>query len=583
MAGSALTTRKAAPLGGMMRAATARALPRAPLVTLLVMLGPVLAGLAGTVLPAFGYLPVLGGTAFSLAPFQALLDWPGLPRAVTLSLTTGLLATAISLALVMLICASLQGSRALRLIERALSPVLSVPHAAAGFGLAFLIAPSGWIARGLAQILGWDRPPDLLIVQDPWGLALVAGLVVKEVPFLLLMTLAALGQTNAGQTRAVTQALGYGPAAGWLKTVFPRVYSQIRLPVFAVLAYSMSVIDVALILGPNTPPPLAVQVLVWMNDPDLAMRFQAAAGALVQLGLVLLGLGLWMLAERGIARLGQIWVARGQRRLFEPALRVLALVLGLAATGAVMLGLLGLAVWSFAGLWRFPDLWPDGLTLRTWMRSGPALWAPFLDTMLIAGAATAAALLLTLACLEAEHRYGLRPSTRVLWLLYLPLIVPQVAFLLGLQTLAILCGIDGNRPAVIAGHVVFVLPYVFLSLGDPFRSWDNRFGTVARALGAGPDGVLWRVRLPMLLRPILTAAAVGFAVSVGQYLPTLLIGAGRVQTLTTEAVALASGGDRRLIGAAALTQTAAAFLPFVLALVIPAMVWRNRRGLRHGG
>ena len=41
---------------------------------------------------------------------------------------------------------------------------------------------------------------------------------------------------------------------------------------------------------------------------------------------------------------------------------------------------------------------------------------------------------------------------------------------------------------------------------------------------------------------ILTAAAVGFAVSVGQYLPTLLIGAGRLPTITTEAVALASGG-----------------------------------------
>ena len=33
-------------------------------------------------------------------------------------------------------------------------------------------------------------------------------------------------------------------------------------------------------------------------------------------------------------------------------------------------------------------------------------------------------------------------------------------------------------------------------------------------------GVLWRVRLPMLLAPVLTAFAVGFAVSVGQYRPT---------------------------------------------------------------
>ena len=86
----------------------------------------------------------------------------------------------------------------------------------------------------------------------------------------------------------------------------------------------------------------------------------------------------------------------------------------------------------------------------------------------------------------------------------------------------------------------------------------------------------------MLLRPVLTAAAVGMAVSVGQYLPTLLIGGGRVATLTTEAVALAAGGDRRAIGVYGLMQTAAALLPFAVALAVPALVWRNRRGLRHG-
>ena len=86
----------------------------------------------------------------------------------------------------------------------------------------------------------------------------------------------------------------------------------------------------------------------------------------------------------------------------------------------------------------------------------------------------------------------------------------------------------------------------------------------------------------MLLAPILTAFAVGFAVSVGQYLPTLLVGGGRIQTLTTEAVALSAGGDRRAIGVFALAQTVAALLPFALALALPAFVWRNRRGVRDG-
>ena len=139
-----------------------------------------------------------------------------------------------------------------------------------------------------------------------------------------------------------------------------------------------------------------------------------------------------------------------------------------------------------------------------------------------------------------------------------------------------------RRAAVIAAHLVFVLPYVFLSLADPWRAWDARHSTVARALGASRDRVLWAVRLPMLLRPVLTAAAVGFAVSVGQYLPTLLVGGGRVQTLTTEAVALVSGGDRRAIGVYALAQTLAALAPFALAILLPRLFWRHRRGMRDG-
>jgi putative thiamine transport system permease protein len=74
------------------------------------------------------------------------------------------------------------------------------------------------------------------------------------------------------------------------------------------------------------------------------------------------------------------------------------------------------------------------------------------------------------------------------------------------------------------------------------------------------------LKLPLLARPILVALALGFAVSVGQYLPTLFAGAGRFQTLTTEAVALAAGGDRRVVGVYTALQMFLPALGFALAL-----------------
>jgi putative thiamine transport system permease protein len=172
---------------------------------------------------------------------------------------------------------------------------------------------------------------------------------------------------------------------------------------------------------------------------------------------------------------------------------------------------------------------------------------------------------------------------RSTWLLYTPLLVPQIAFLFGTQVALLRLGLDGSWLALVWAHLLFVLPYLFLSLADPWRALDPRYVRSAAALGASPARVLWRVKLPLLLRPLLAACAVGFAVSAGQYLPTLFAGNGRVATLTTEAVALASGADRRLIGAYGFVQAMLPVLVYGLALAVPAWAWRRRRGMAVDG
>ncbi len=458
-----------------------------------------------------------------------------------------------------------------------------MPHTAAAFGLAFLIAPSGWIARLFSPWLtGWDRPPDVLILNDPWGFSLIAGLVIKEVPFLLLMSLAALSQIDATRRMTLSQSMGYGRVSAWMFTVFPAVYARIRLPVLVVLTWSMSVVDVAVILGPTTPSTLSVQILRWMSDPDIALRLQAAAGALVQLGLVVAVVGLWLLGEQIFARMMPKHIETGRRNHGDRVLRQGGFGLGFAISLSLIFGLASLVIWSFAGFWSFPDLLPDQLTLRNWQRHRAGSLEAFFQTALIATISVGIGMILTIGCLETETRRGIRLGQRGLWVIYLPLIVPQTAFLPGMQTFLINLGWDMGRAPVILAHLVFVLPYLRLSLEGPWHAWDHRQGRVAASLGASENRILWGVRLPMLLAPLLTAVAVGIAVSVGQYLPTLLAGGGRINTLTTEAVALAAGGDRRAIGVFGLMQTASALLPFALALLLPALIWRNRKGVLNG-
>ena len=63
-----------------------------------------------------------------------------------------------------------------------------------------------------------------------------------------------------------------------------------------------------------------------------------------------------------------------------------------------------------------------------------------------------------------------------------------------------------------------------------------------------------------------TDRKIGFAVSVAQYLPTVFAGNGLVATLTTEAVTLASGADRRVVGAYATLQALLPMAGFAVAV-----------------
>jgi putative thiamine transport system permease protein len=550
------------------------------LLTLIVLVSPIIAGLAGTLLPAFGYWPALGGLALTLAPWRELWALPGLARSVEVSLFVGFATTILSLGSVVMLMAAFMGTRGFLLVRRLLSPLLSVPHVALAFGLAFTIAPSGLVFRLISPwATGYTQPPDILIVNDPYGLSLTLGLVVKEIAFLFLMTLAALPQADGLRSFAVARSLGYRRVSAFVKVVVPRLYPQLRLPVLAVLAYGLSVVDVALLLGPTTPPTLAVTVLRLANDPDLAQHFLASAGAVLQLALVILGIAIWLGLERLAALATRHWMVAGRRDCAEAALRAGAAMLAALIGALVGAAFLSLALWSIATAWRFPDLWPQGVSLAVW-REELVDATPLIGRTLAVGAgAVLAALLLTLACLENETRRGVRP-TRALNLLYVPLIAPQITFLAGTTSLMIALHLDGNGLAVGLAHLVFVLPYVFLSLSGPWRAHDPRFRMTALLLGASAWRAFFAVRLPMMSPAILVAAAVGFAVSVGQYLPTLLVGAGRFTTVTTEAVALASGGDRRVIGVYALMQAILPFLGFSLALMLPAFLLRHRRGLR---
>ena len=550
---------------------------------------PLLLGSALALAPAFTQTSLVvnstGQMGLLIPPaFLTLFSTPGIATSAITSLVSGLLTPAISLAIVFLFLAATQGNRIGNAIAKLSAPVLAIPHAAAAFALALLLAPSGVASRVIASLLGWDLPPDYLFINDPNGLALILGLVLKEAPFLLLISLAALPSLGAPRRVALARTLGYKPTTAWLLTVAPVLYPLVRLPLFAVIVFASSAVDVALILGPSLPPTLSVRLLEWFVAPEIESRQLASAAALLQLVVSLSALGIWLLFERVVARAFAPLAARGASRLsarrvtYDTALTALGNALLPLSLAFILIGIGALMLTSVGTEWRYPALVPSVWSTQQWTSALSEWRAPLFNATMIALLSVTAALALSLFMLEAQARSSVS-TARIATFLYLPLLVPQVVFISGIAILAERALLPPSLTLVAAGHFLFVLPYVYLTLQGGYARFDTRWLMLARTLGASNTVCFWRIRLPLLSTQLVTAVMLGLAISLSLYLPTQILGAGRIPTLTTEAIALVSSGNRSTIGTWALLQSALPTLCFMLALVLPRLIWSRRKGM----
>ena len=535
-----------------LRRTLAKAVVRGLLV--IVFLGPVFPGLYWALAPSFSW-----------ESWQALGADTQLPQALRATLVSALLGTVLGAGMAAMLAMAFYPGPRWRTLQRRLPLMLAVPHAAFAVGLFFLLSPSGWLARGVAPLAGWIAPPHWTTVQDPWGLSLALALGLKECWFLLWMLAALLGEQTVQRYIVVARSMGYSRVQTWTLVLWPQLLPRLRWPLAAVLTYGLSVVDMAIILGPGTPPTLAVLAWHWLTDPDPAAQTKGATAALLLLGLfVVLATGAYACGRVAACRRAYPTGRREPTSLFiVPGLDQVLFGLGFAVLGVLLL-------WSVAGSWFFPALWPESIDLHSWMQAN---YQPLATTVWLALASSLVCLPLALAWLEwGPRRYGA--------LVYLPLVVPALPLVAAQYAALLRVHGDGTALGLVWSHVLWVLPYMVLTLSGPYRAFDQRLVVTARTMGLTPLQACLRVKWPTLARPLLAAWAVGFAVSVAQYLPTLFAGGGRFETVTTEAVALSAGGDRRVLAVQALLQCMLPFLAFALATLLSHGIGRHRKGLR---
>ncbi len=526
---------------------------------------PLIPGVAGVVSAAMGYLPTVGLVDWTTDYWTQAISWPGLSRSIGLTLFTSVTSTLLSIYLCFSVLQRSWDSPRLNKLKQWLSPMLAFPHVGFAIGFALLWAPTGFIARLIEPVLA-DVTLFQWLVKDPLGIGLIAILVFKETAFLLFMSLSVLSQLPYNKLYPVATGLGYSRAQFWWKVILPLWLPKLRFSIFAVLAYGVSVVDVALIIGPTQPTTLAVLVWQWFNEPQLELLPRAAAGAILLAALTLAMLALYFLGERALIKWSNHWQFSGRSRCFTVG------NLSFRLTQLLYIGIIPLLlIWSVAQRWRFPDWLPSRWSWQFWSNEWHSLSTTLWDSSVLAMISASLALLLAATVHQLESRGSFKfPMLAVL----VPLVVPQLSLLFGIQVTALWLAPNQHWLWVVWSHLFFAFPYVYLSLKGPWFAYDERYSQISLSLGKSPLYTFIRVKCRLLAQAMLFAWAVGASVSLAQYLPTLMLGAGRITTITTEAVALTSGQDRRVMAIYGLWQALLPLIFYTLALL--GSHWLNR-------
>ena len=431
--------------------------------------------------------------------------------------------------------------------------IIALPHVAFAIGLLWLFAPYGWLWRWLPE--HWQ-----LSLFDRQHLAsFMLILMVKEVPFLWLMGQRALAQMPWQRWLLSGQSLGYSRQRSWWLLVMPELLRRLRLPVLIVVVYSLSVVDVALVAAPQTPAPLAVQVLQWQLDAQPDAQHFAAYGAFALLLLALLAGGLIMVVERFTIR--QLLPRLGNFRLRLPVTSLVRL-LGLAAALAIV-------AQSIAVGWFFPERLPSEWSFSRWQQELPNMLWLFAQSGVIAMLVASLSVAWVVLLLEWRRRL---PIPGLTGLMLAPLLLPQLTVLLAWQ--GALGELTGGGAAwlyglvLIAVQIPYSAAYAYLILAPAEQRFEQRLVSVMQSYGYRFWPSWWLIKRRLLQQPLLLAWVFAALVSMAQYLPIILLGGGRWPTLTSELVAISSGANSQLVAIYAVGQWLLALL-FLMLLAWP--------------
>ena len=173
---------------------------------------------------------------------------------------------------------------------------------------------------------------------------------------------------------------------------------------------------------------------------------------------------------------------------------------------------------------RFNYVW-EGFTLDNWANwdAVPGISDAVVKSIEIGLLSTAAATVLGTLLALAIVRHRFRGRGAVNMLVFLPMSTPEIVLGASLLTLFLNGRIVTGFLTIFIAHVMFVVSYVVVTVKARLIDFDRHLEEAAMDLGANEWVTFRKVTLPLLAPAILSAALLGFALSIDDFVITYFV------------------------------------------------------------
>lgn len=165
------------------------------------------------------------------------------------------------------------------------------------------------------------------------------------------------------------------------------------------------------------------------------------------------------------------------------------------------------------------------------------------NSLIIGVVSTVIATALAVALALALERYKFPGKKAIDSLLYLPVVIPEIAQAISLVLFfKIIFDFAAGLPlglaprtgfgTIIIGHVVFNIAFIIIVIRARLSDMNPRLEEAARDLGANEWQAFSKVTLPLLMPAIVAGALLAFTLSLDDYLITAFVGGVGTNTLT---------------------------------------------------